>query len=463
MQQLKGNKPENGPAQGKGFPKAPLEKNPSEKSGEALSGDKILELVDRGDIKEIVRGGVAVVPILIQILENDERPEWARATAAKALGKIGDHSAIPALVRALKEWDESHSSAAHESLMEIGTPAVLALLEALGHSNERFRGNAAGTLAGIGLDEHQKKRVIEMLDQEDENARCGAAELLGIIADPSTVGILAKLLLKDQKSEMIIAITSMAKKGADCSCAIPGLVASLKNQNDWVRIKAAEAIMEIARMHPEYEWKDVIPELIGTFGDRHSGVWEFSTMALGAIGKPAVGPLVKVLGDEKCSGRWNAIGILGKIGDTEPVPLLINVLENNEDINVKKMAAEALGNIAGKNQDYDWTEAAKALIKLLKNAQLITASAKALGKMGHPLAIPALFEVLVGLGFIDGVAESLRMMAARHPEKVASSVAEMVNGNVGDRLCAISSSNEMLVDVLQGLMLECGKGMENAT
>jgi len=60
-----------------------------------------------------------------------------------------------------------------------------------------------------------------------------------------------------------------------------------------------------------------------------------------AIGKPAVMPLVKVLGDHRSHVRWEAAKALGPIGDPAAAPALVNALED-KDPDVRWLAAAGL-------------------------------------------------------------------------------------------------------------------------
>jgi hypothetical protein len=93
--------------------------------------------------------GAPAVPALIQALGDSD---WdVRRASAEALGKLGDPQAVPALIQALgmrqrRRWDSrarAHPSAvrraAAEALVKIGTPAVPALIQALGDRSENVR------------------------------------------------------------------------------------------------------------------------------------------------------------------------------------------------------------------------------------------------------------------------------------------------------------------------------------
>ncbi len=90
----------------------------------------------------IVSAGTDAVPSLVDTLQNGNRNQ--RWEAAKLLGRIGDLSAASALVEALLDESMSVHWAASESLIELGSGAILPLLEGLRRhfDSARFRQGA---------------------------------------------------------------------------------------------------------------------------------------------------------------------------------------------------------------------------------------------------------------------------------------------------------------------------------
>ncbi|MGC8880568.1 MAG: HEAT repeat domain-containing protein, partial [Anaerolineae bacterium] len=79
--------------------------------------------------------------------------EDVRQAAARALGKIGDAAAVPALIEALRDEDEDVRQAAAEALGKIGdAAAVPALIEALRDEDMWVRRAAAEALGKIVQD-----------------------------------------------------------------------------------------------------------------------------------------------------------------------------------------------------------------------------------------------------------------------------------------------------------------------
>jgi HEAT repeat protein len=91
----------------------------------------------------------ALVASLIAVLEKGRGQ--ARLQAAHAIGRLPDESAVPALIAALQSDDELFVGLAKDALVEIGAPAVLPLATILSdsHSSEQIRWMAARALVRI--------------------------------------------------------------------------------------------------------------------------------------------------------------------------------------------------------------------------------------------------------------------------------------------------------------------------
>ncbi|MDZ8227735.1 NACHT domain-containing protein, partial [Nostoc sp. ChiVER01] len=104
--------------------------------------------------------------------------------------------------------------------------------------------------------------------------------------------------------------------------------------------------------------EDAVIFLSNWLQDEDSDVRRRAAQALGNIGKQeAVSALINALQDEDSDIRWRAVQALRNIGNQEAVSALINALQH-EDFSVLRSAAQTLGNIG--NQ-----EAVSALINAL--------------------------------------------------------------------------------------------------
>lgn len=129
----------------------------------------------------------AVAPLLhILIDDSDSDLRWA---ATGALGRIGQ-VALPGLLAALRDDNWKVRRSAAEALWSMAEPqAVPALLEALADRNDVVRQAVGGALESLG--ESAVPALIEMLRTGDRQASQAAADLLNRIGTPEARSALA--------------------------------------------------------------------------------------------------------------------------------------------------------------------------------------------------------------------------------------------------------------------------------
>jgi HEAT repeat protein len=290
-----------------------------------------------------VNGRIAAVPFLQWLcLRLHDTNANVRSAIAEALGHIGESVAqysdvLSALVAALHDRDVLVRAKAAETLRRVGEaaaqhPAVLtALAQAALHDEDwfvRFGATRALERMGTAATEHPEARLVLLKARDDEQRRGNspAADTLMQKADPDPLRLEA----------------------------LPALVAALHEQDEGVRVKAAEAIKqsgEASLQHPH-----VLPTLIEiTLHDSDGGVRARAVDALGQIG--ALVPqhpevllaLVAALHDKDEGVRSQAARALGQIGKTgadhpDVLPALLEALRD-QDSYVSAEAAEALGQL----------------------------------------------------------------------------------------------------------------------
>jgi HEAT repeat protein len=104
--------------------------------------------------------------------------------------------------------------------------------------------------------------------------------------------------------------------------------------------------------HPEFvEYQEDLLELtlfIFERSDFHQR-WEVAKLftRLGSVALPA---LIKILSDDTESDelRWYAVRIVGEFKNTEAIPVLIELIQNDDDEELRSMASVALGQLGGK-------------------------------------------------------------------------------------------------------------------
>jgi HEAT repeat protein len=265
------------------------------------------------------------------------KDNMSRAAAADALEKIGwkpGKDEVGAAYWVTKqEWGEC---------VEIGTPAVEPLIEALKENNYDVCMGAAGALGQIG-DPHAVQSLIAALYDSNIDLCKSAAAALVQIGNPQ---------------------------------AIDGLISRLHRGGGEIRKIAADALGQTGDPR-------TVGPLVAALKDSDSGLRETAATALVKIGLPAFRPLIETLRDENRYARAAAAEALGQVGPrladgalrVEAVTPLGAALQ---DVDVFQPAAAALGQIGG-------PEATSQLIAFLQDAnpnQAREAAAGALDKIG---------------------------------------------------------------------------------
>jgi len=329
----------------------------------------------------------AVGPLIKRL---DDKAWCVRRAAAEALGNIGDTKAVEPLIKALRDIDKNIHKAAARALGNIGdTKAVEPLIKALGDGklNVNVREAAARALGKIG-DTRAVEPLIKALGDEENYVRWFAAEALGKIVDTKAVEPLINALGDKSVGVRKAAAEALVKLGWEPV-----------NQENEIKLNiAAQKWNELVKIG-----KPAVEPLIKALGDKSGSVREAAAEALVKlgwepvnqeneiklniatqkwnelvkIGKPAAEPLIKLLGDNDWNVREAAARALGKIGDVRAVEPLIKLLGDRYQP-VCKAAALALGDIGD-------TKAVEPLRKLLWDEQWYVreAAARALEKLNY--------------------------------------------------------------------------------
>ncbi|MDD5746077.1 MAG: HEAT repeat domain-containing protein [Candidatus Omnitrophica bacterium] len=329
------------------------------------------------DIKTLIKIGKPAVPVLIQMLGDED---WhSRATTAWALGKIKDANAVPALSKAL--WDENAKvrAAAVWALGELKDERAVFELSPF-RLDEDWQVRAAVRLALIKIGEPAVQLLINDLNDRYSQDRITAIWLLGEIKNARAVPVIKSCLREKRynNSEEYSAMTEALKK---IEKANPLLIMPQTKENTDIQVYESEGNKSVVRSYKKSAWSMKLIE---------DGVSESTINALLDIGNPAVPTLMRVLkpGNYYDSVRATAAEALGEIKDTQAVPALIEALRD-EYFFVRAATSWALGEIRDKR-------AVSPLIGMLcdKDYHVRAAAAEALGKIKDTQAVPVLIEAL---------------------------------------------------------------------
>jgi HEAT repeat protein len=230
--------------------------------------------------------GTPAVPHLIQALGDED--EDVREAACRALGEIGDGQAVPAL----SVWAHAGGRVAQAALQQMGQaplplPEAVAQVVAQGAWGVLVRAlpHEAVRAAVVELGTPAVPHLIQALGDRDRDVRKAACRALVKIGAPA-VPHLIQALGDGNEDVRAAACWALVKIGAP---AVPHLIQALGDGNEDVRAAACWALVKIGA--------PAVPHLIQALGDGDWYVRAAACEALVEIGAPAVPHLIQALGD----------------------------------------------------------------------------------------------------------------------------------------------------------------------
>ena len=179
----------------------------------------------------LVKFGPPALPVLVEMLKDPQ--EQVRLTAAMSLAQMGPaaKTAIPAVVKAMREEkDEWYRAFLGSAIVKFGSDAVPALAGLLKSAEEQDRIAAAMALQGLGLP--AAPALADALEDKVWLVQRSGIEGLGTIGPVAIPFITAKLKAKGESVRSAAAMT-LAKMDPK---AIPELVKLLVADNKNVRV-----------------------------------------------------------------------------------------------------------------------------------------------------------------------------------------------------------------------------------
>ena len=211
----------------------------------AALGDKN-EVIRLNAAYELGTIGAPAVPALIETWRKASEDAGGSGSenessqgATFALSGIGGWSS-PQL-----SWLQTHATYA---MSAIGGPAVPALINALQDKNESIRASAAYALGDIGSAAQEAVPALtQALPDESTWVRRHATEALGLIGQSAqnTVPALIDLLYDEHYWIRDNAARALARLGPAAEAAIPALMDTLNDENRYVRFHATFALKQI--------------------------------------------------------------------------------------------------------------------------------------------------------------------------------------------------------------------------
>jgi HEAT repeat protein len=257
---------------------------------------------------------------------RDDPDESTRAAAARALQQVGDGRDLPALATALGDESGTVREAAAdavETIYEAGVddpevdlvPPLLSILAGDDPDERRTRGYAAAALGAIG-DERAVDPILTAVD-EDRVGRWEGLEPLGEIGGLAVDRLCERLRDADRNDDVTGYAKGLAAAGDDR--AVEPLVTAYRSGSVDRRARR-EIGKALGRLGGDRAREALVEGLReGRPGAEHG---------LGALGSPAVEPLLSLLDDETVPEdvRREASLALGRTGDPRAIERLLREL-----------------------------------------------------------------------------------------------------------------------------------------
>lgn len=256
---------------------------------------------------------------LTGIARDQRRPDYVRASALTALGRLGDPAVVPTLLAALED----------------------------GVDPRRAATVALGLSAHGGMDWVVDRLGQVMAEDRDAATRHFAAISLGRLAgDRSRQLLLEGFIDPDVDMRPWVALGLGLCERAEPRGDIPALIAQRVEAEPNVDTRSAYLVaLGLAG-------GDVAAEvLIGELGSGNQENASHAALALGLTGHPDAGPILRQLLDEAASPvlqRRAALG-LGVLGNNSAVPTLVDLIRSTANLDVASYSALGIGFLGDEN------------------------------------------------------------------------------------------------------------------
>ena len=325
-------------------------------------------------IESLVRYGERVTQLLIEQLDYEEVE--TRKAAVIALGRIGDSSAVPALVSVLTGDDELAIVAAG-ALGKIGDRrAFEALLGMLDHTDGAVRQAVIAAINSLGHPE-MAARALRLLNDPNPHVRESAVKIAGYFGYAECTDLLLERCRDTDENVRRAAIEHIPY--LDDDRVVPILIEAMENAPPRVRAAAAGAFAQVER-------DPALLYLLGALNDSDSWVRYFAARSIGHHRyMESLDALTEVAKTDGASYvRIAAVDSLGKIAGLRAVAALTSFIESS-DLDLARAALKSLGQI-------DHPDALQPLLEALRSpvAALRLEAIQALGVRGGQEAIKSL-------------------------------------------------------------------------
>lgn len=224
--------------------------------------------------------------------------------------------------------------AASQSLIQLGTPALPALVAATRDPDPMVRWEAVNTLGYLRLPQAIPAVLERALEDPDVHARWRSIWSLSSINDGSAQNRLRKQLTTDDPQRRWNAAVALSVLGGKEAISI--LHEGLKHADAFTRWEAANGLGTT--------FNQTTPDrLIEAYRDSGTSVRQEIALSLGRIGTPQVMPgLTSALDDPEPEVRWRAAMALGWLRNLNAISILRARLANEKDVTVRENIESSL-------------------------------------------------------------------------------------------------------------------------
>jgi len=300
--------------------------------------DKSSEYTRRDAIQAVAKVRSAdTAEVLLKALKDSYAA--VRATAAEALGELGNSRFVTPVAHLLNDKDGDVKRAARAALARLNDPRGQKLLEQDLWGNNRFDAqHAAVALARLDVQE-ALVFLEDRLQDSDNSERQEIVKCLEKIGTPRAIAILREAretVDADTSAHILMSLARMHVPGV-----VNELVALVDNPDysSWVRYDLGVALA--AYGHPK-----ALEPLTVPLAESNWSNWDDPIRKLGQLGlRRAVTVLLPLLTESEKESRireLTAFG-LGCLRDRSAVPSLITAVQSREDWGYRAAAAHALG------------------------------------------------------------------------------------------------------------------------
>lgn len=243
-----------------------------------------------------------------------------------------------------------------------------------------YRVQAAETLGELHEARAIDSLVSALFSDQDSRVQATAAVALGKIGDERVVPKLIEAVERNCATESTI--KALGEIGS--STAVPKLIGWLSSNNDEVVCEAIEALGKIGDKRAVQPLVDLLERFLQNNLHFHADVPKALFQALRRLAnEKATSVFVSALRSKQPRIRHFAVLSLGSLKNFDAVELLIQVLLNDDDMDVKGGAIGTLGDIGD-------GRAIEPVLKFLDDEYLVLVSIETLGKIGDKRAVKAL-------------------------------------------------------------------------